>query len=62
MTDPDTPFLHVGMNAPRADREDSWIQRRYTDQPLKTKPRGPLTLVEPCTQSTFLGYSQWLCV
>jgi hypothetical protein len=28
MTDPDTPFLHVGMNAPRADREEGWIQRR----------------------------------
>ena len=29
MTDPDTPFLHVGMNAPRADREDGWIQRSW---------------------------------
>ncbi|CAL5223288.1 g5776 [Coccomyxa viridis] len=29
MTDPDTPFLHVGMNAPRADGEAGWIQRSW---------------------------------
>ncbi len=29
MTDPDTPFLHVGMNAPRAEREGGWIQRSW---------------------------------
>ncbi len=34
MTDPDTPFLHVGMNAPRAGRDYGWIQRRYIDRPL----------------------------
>lgn len=29
MTDPDTPFLHVGMNAPRSEREGGWIQRSW---------------------------------
>lgn len=29
MTDPDTPFLHVGMNAPRAEKEGGWIQRSW---------------------------------
>ena len=28
-TDPDTPFLHVGMNAPREEREGGWIQRSW---------------------------------
>ena len=29
MSDPDTPFLHVGMNAPRAGDGLGWVQRRW---------------------------------
>ena len=29
MTDPDTPFLHVGMNAPRGGDGVGWVQRSW---------------------------------
>jgi hypothetical protein len=29
MTDPDTPFLHVGMNAPRGGEGVGWVQRSW---------------------------------
>lgn len=29
IADPDTPFLHVGMNAPPADQGLGWVQRSW---------------------------------